>query len=102
PLQPLAQPEQRLSCAVQVSRLLDERGGDTGECAQFRKIARRNRGLDLFPTEHMCGDEILVDESVATDHVEQRKRQRRVAAGKWLQMNIRLRRGRRSDRVDDD
>ena len=102
PLQPLSQPQQRRPLAVQAGRLFDERDRDTGERAQVREIACRDRRLHLFPAEHMRRDEVLIDETVATDHVKQRKRQRRVAAGKGLQMNIRLRSGRRTDRVDDD
>ena len=76
--------------------------GHPGECAQLRRIARRDRGLELLPALHVSGDEFAVDEAVAVNHVQHRECERRVAAGKGLQMNVGLRGGRCSNGVDDD
>ena len=101
-LQTLAEPEERGAGRIEVSGLLDQRGGHAGRGALLGEIQGLDLRRELVPALDVRRDERLVEQPVALNHVQQRERQRRVAAGKRLQVHIRLRRGGRAHRIDDD
>ena len=57
---------------------------------------------DFFRAQGMRGDEPVVEQPVALQHVQQAERERCVAARKRLEMQVGLRRGLRPQRIDDD
>ena len=101
-LQALAEPQQRRAPRIQMRDLFDLRNRHAGRRTQSPQIARGHGGLEFVPTEHVRRDESLVDQAIAVHHVQQCERERGIAAGKGLQMNVGLRRRRRSNRIDDD
>ena len=88
-------PYQRAACSIALGR----HAGDA--LAPFRGAALQQR-LELLPPDRARAQQPVVEQAVTADHMRDRERQRGVAAGEWLQVQIGLMRGGGPDRVDDD
>ena len=101
-LQALAGPQQRGAGSVQMRGAFDQIGRHAGpSLAPVRRTVRQQR-QDFLRTQRVLGDERVVEQPVALQHVQQAERERGVAARKRLKVQVGLRRGLRPQRIDDD
>ena len=68
--------------------VLDQLAGTPVCCLAPGRRAGVEQRLELVVAEHVLGDERLVDEAVAADHVREREGERGVAAGPELEVGV--------------
>ena len=101
-LQALTHPQQRRPRAVAAGGLLDGRRGHAGCLRPPGRRARLDQRLQLVPADAVAIEQRAVGQSVADDHVQHRERQRGIAAGERLQVQVGPLGGGRAHRVDHD
>jgi hypothetical protein len=101
-LETLADPQQRRPGTIPSRGLLDRARRHAGDTlAPFGSAALQQR-LEFLPANSAGAQQPVIEQAIAADHMRDRERERRVAAGKRLQVQIGLMGGGGPDRVDDD
>ena len=102
PLEALAEPEKRRAPSVDSRSLLDQIRRNPGHLLAPGGRTGRDHLLERLPADRVFTNEGVVEEALLHDHMQQRKREGRIAAGERLEMQVRRRGSRSTHRINDD